>query len=166
MNTFPLETMGLPLPGWASATFHLMFLSGAQVVGALFSADVPLPAGPRHAGQSSAERIPAPRSNAAATPGSFALMSSSVLTPDSNDPPPGSSILPRPSGRRPRAPTAPLPPDRRSRGDRHATRPRAPAEFRSVRPRPSDPTANGTRFPSGNIPARTGGPTGPRPAGP
>src|SRR5689334_17121686 len=62
MNTFPLDTMGLPLPGCDSATFHLMFLSLPQAVGALFSAERPFPAGPRKAGQSSAEADPIPTS--------------------------------------------------------------------------------------------------------
>ena len=58
MKTFPLETMGLPFPGVFSATFHLMFLSFAHVVGADFSVETPFPDGPRKAGQSSADTDP------------------------------------------------------------------------------------------------------------
>src|SRR5687768_8968110 len=46
--------MGLLLPPTGSGTFHLMFLSGPQVVGADLSGLIPSRSGPRNAGQSAA----------------------------------------------------------------------------------------------------------------
>src|SRR5437870_3613220 len=50
--------MGLPLHLCGSGAFHLMFLSGPQVEGADFSAEIPSPVGPRNPGQSSADSEP------------------------------------------------------------------------------------------------------------
>src|SRR5436190_8719552 len=77
MNTRPFETIGLPLPGSGNAVFHLMFLSGAQVVGAFDSEEMPLPDGPRNAGQSSARSAPAQRNTPVTMPIRFAFIDSS-----------------------------------------------------------------------------------------
>jgi len=66
--------MGLPFPGWGNGAFHLMFLSAAHVVGALFSEETPVPAAPRNAGQSSAEIAPAHAMTAIVTPSIFAFI--------------------------------------------------------------------------------------------
>src|SRR5262245_10279611 len=62
------QMTGVPLPGWASLTFHLTFSFGPHFNGTSFSEQWPCPVGPRQAGQLSpaASAVQVNRGNSAA----------------------------------------------------------------------------------------------------
>jgi len=62
MNILFPQITGDELPRSGSATFHLTFFVADHCVGKFFSAQTPVPIGPRQAGQLSEKREPATKS--------------------------------------------------------------------------------------------------------